>query len=132
MRRTKAEMVKARARARSARIQNLRVRHNMTLDQYFDLLAFQDGLCYICRRAKGVTRALAVDHDHGIAKVACAHENNESCINCWRGLLCSKCNSMVAHARDDVMVFWRAIDYLQHPPARRWHGEPLRQMRGTT
>jgi hypothetical protein len=100
----------------------------MTVDQYSGLLAFQDGLCYICRKAKGITRALAIDHDHAIAKAACIHPENESCINCWRGLLCAKCNDMIAHAGDDVMVFWRAIDYLRLPPARRWHGEPVKQM----
>jgi hypothetical protein len=128
-RRTKAEMEKARRRREAARKHHLRSRHNMTPEEYEELLAFQNGLCYICRRAKGITRALTVDHDHAIARAGCDHPEDWSCMNCWRGLLCSTCNKMLGHARDHAMFFHRAIDYLQKPPARRWHGEPLKQMR---
>lgn len=128
-RRTKAQLEQARRRREANRKRNLRTRHRMTPQEYDELLAFQDGLCYICRRAKGTIRALAVDHDHAIAKAACDHPHGESCKNCWRGLLCGKCNDMLAHARDDVLFFWRALDYLCCPPARRWHGEPIKQIR---
>jgi hypothetical protein len=127
-RRTQAQMASARRRREAARKHHLKTRHRMTPEQYAELLVFQEGLCPICRRARGVTRALSVDHDHGIARAACTHPHEESCQNCWRGLLCSTCNKALAHARDDVMFFYRAIDYLTNPPARLWHGQPLRQM----
>jgi hypothetical protein len=119
-RRTPAEMEKARRRREAARKRNLKVRHNMTPEQYDELLGFQNGVCYICRRAKGATRSLAVDHNHAVAREVCTHEHEQSCIECWRGLLCGRCNDMLAHARDDTKVFARAIEYLLWPPAIAW------------
>lgn len=62
--------------------------------------------CAICLRATGKTKRLAVDHDHATDEV--------------RGLLCGPCNSMLAHARDSDMFFYRAAGYLQNPPAQRF------------
>lgn len=92
----------------------------MTIEQYDSLLAFQAGHCYVCWRATGTTRALSVDHDHAYAKEHCDHPHQESCINCWRGLVCATCNKTLGHARDDVQFFYRAIGYLKHPPAHAW------------
>jgi hypothetical protein len=116
-RRTKAQIEQARRRREAARKRNLKVRHNMTPEQYDELLAFQGGVCYICRRAKGTTRALSVDHDHAIAREFCTHPHDESCINCWRGLTCSTCNKMLGHLRDDLEAARRIVEYLVDPPA---------------
>ena len=116
-------MEQARRRREAARKRNLSVRHQMTPEQYDSLLDFQGVLCPICLRATGKSRALAVDHDHAVARKSCTHEHDTSCENCWRGLLCSRCNNMLAHARDDVTVFFAAIDYLKRPPAHRWRLE---------
>jgi hypothetical protein len=72
---------------------------------YDRLKEAQGGRCFICQRATGATRRLAVDHSHdtGLA----------------RGLLCKPCNRMLGHARDSVEFFERAIDYLNSPPAAR-------------
>lgn len=62
--------------------------------------AFEDrltGHCRICDRTSET--ALHIDHDHATGKV--------------RGLLCRHCNLMLGHARDDIRVLARAIDYLQ-------------------
>lgn len=117
-RRTKAQMEQARRRSESAHRHHLKARHNMTPEQYAELLERQGGSCFICQRAKGVTRRLAVDHDHAIG-FRCAHPDDESCQHCWRGLLCSPCNKTLAHARDDMGFFLRAMSYLNDPPARR-------------
>lgn len=90
----------------------------MTPEQYASLKAFQEGLCYICRRASGATRELAVDHNHRIEYHG--HDSKESCLECWRGLLCGPCNRMLAHARDDPLLFCRSAAYLQNPPAQQW------------
>lgn len=71
--------------------------------QYEALYEAQGGRCYICARATGKTRRLSVDHDHRTGLV--------------RGLLCRPCNSMLGHARDDLVFFQRAMSYLRHPPA---------------
>ena len=80
--------------------------------EYDHLKDFQLGVCAICRRANGKTRKLSVDHDH-----RCCN-SPVSCGKCVRGLLCRPCNDMLGHARDDVMFFARAINYLRTPPAR--------------
>lgn len=119
-RRTKAEMERARRKALAARKHYLRVHHRMTLEQYAELLAFQGGVCYMCQRANGKTKALAIDHSHAVAKLLCDHPEKESCQRCWRGLLCGPCNGTHAHARDSVLFYERSISYLVDPPAQRW------------
>lgn len=79
--------------------------YGLTSGQYDTLYAAQLKTCAICLRATGKTKRLAVDHDHATGEV--------------RGLLCGPCNSMLAHARDSDMFFYRAANYLQRPPARR-------------
>ena len=97
----------------------------MTLQQYEDLKDYQGGVCYLCRWAYGKSKNLAVDHDHQRAMDMCDHDpHKESCINCWRGLLCGSCNTILNRARSAIDFFKRGIEYLTHPPARRFfHGE---------
>ena len=113
-------MAKALRRREATRKANLKSRHHMTLEQYDMLLAFQGGHCYMCPLRTGKTRALSVDHDHAFAKEHCEHPHQESCENCWRGLVCATCNKMFGHARDDTKFFARAIEYLMYPPAHAW------------
>lgn len=78
---------------------------NMRPGDYQLLYVFQDGLCAGCRRARGTgRRRLAVDHNHETGEV--------------RGLLCSPCNQLVGHFRDDPQAFLRLAEYLVNPPAR--------------
>lgn len=84
--------------------------YTLPISEYEALKEFQGGTCAICRRAKGVTKRLAVDHDH----TCCSGKT--SCGNCVRGLLCSPCNSVLAHFRDDRAAFMRAWRYLTLPP----------------
>jgi Recombination endonuclease VII len=120
-RRTKAQIEAARKRSLSARKARLKKVHHMTLEQYEGLKAFQGGKCYLCQWATGKTKSLAVDHDHKRAREMCSHDpDKESCINCWRGLLCSPCNKLFGHARDAIAFFKRGIEYLTNPPARRF------------
>lgn len=87
--------------------------YNLGDGEYARLVDFQDGVCYICRRANGKTRKLSTDHDH-----ACC-SGPISCGRCVRGALCRPCNDMLGHGRDSVHFFVRAIDYLENPPMRR-------------
>ena len=80
---------------------------------YEKLYRFQGGRCAICQRGKGITKRLAVDHDHK----CCA--GSVSCGRCVRGLVCGRCNSFLAHARDELDFFIRAHTYLFNPPACR-------------
>lgn len=123
-RRTKVEMEKSRRRREAARKANLKSRHNMTPEQYDNLLSLQGGTCYMCT-ARGVRRALQVDHDHAYAREHCDHPHDQSCEECWRGLLCGTHNNMLGRgARDNPLVFLRATEYLLDPPAQRMrHGD---------
>lgn len=62
----------------------------------------QNGRCAICQRATGRSKALSVDHCHrtGLA----------------RGYLCTTCNRMLGHLRDDAGAFMRAAQYLLNSP----------------
>lgn len=79
------------------------------VEWYPRMKAYQDGLCAICRRAKGISKRLAIDHDH---KLEGTDEDAK------RGLLCGPCNSMLAHSHDSPEMFERAADYLRYPPAK--------------
>lgn len=77
--------------------------YGITGEQYDELLKAQGGTCFICRRANGASRKLAVDHDHKSGYV--------------RGLLCRPCNNLLGHLRDDPDAAHRVFWYLYEPPA---------------
>jgi hypothetical protein len=66
-------------------------------------VAEQNGVCAICREPEtkvlyGRTCKLAIDHDHTTGKV--------------RGLVCSRCNSILGMAQDDAALLLNALGYL--------------------
>jgi hypothetical protein len=83
-------------------------RFNLTVDQYDDLLAKQNGECAVCGTVLSSlpTSRLSVDHDH-----ACC-SGPTSCGNCVRGLLCTNCNSGLGHFKDNPNLLLSAIRYL--------------------
>lgn len=84
--------------------------YGITGEEYQAIYEAQGGKCYICQRATGAKRKLAVDHDHDTGYV--------------RGLLCKMCNYRVlGHLRDDTESLQRAIDYINNPPAFRVIGK---------
>jgi hypothetical protein len=93
-------------RAREARIL---ARFGMTPEEYDRLKEFQGGVCYICQTAKGVTKALAIEHDHATLL--------------WRGLACGPCNWLLAKLGDDPAQFDRIAEALRNPPAVRLFGK---------
>lgn len=93
-------------RLRSDRLQKA---FGISLDQYNEMHAAQDGKCAICGNPEtatrnGKTRWLAVDHCHDTGKV--------------RSLLCGNCNPMIGYAKDKIEVLEKAIAYLKS------HGGP--------
>lgn len=78
-------------------------RYGLTPEDYRAIMDFQNGVCFICQRARGVRRRLSVDHCHSTGAV--------------RGNLCSSCNKYLGHLRDDPAAFERAAEYLRNPPA---------------
>jgi hypothetical protein len=70
-------------------------RYGLTHVEFLVLYSAQQGKCLICKTDKG---KLNVDHCHKSKKV--------------RGLLCSHCNKMLGHARDNKSILEAAIKYL--------------------
>jgi hypothetical protein len=73
--------------------------------QFDRMMLEQGGRCAICREPEkifdirtGVSRSLAIDHDHASGAV--------------RGLLCHSCNISLGHFGDDAERLWAAIEYL--------------------
>lgn len=95
------------ARASKAGVRERRVQkiYGLAPGEYGKLYLHQEGVCAICRRATGATRALSVDHDH---------KNGLT-----RGLLCRPCNDLLGHLRDDPEAARRIAQYLTFPPARQ-------------
>lgn len=107
-------------RLRVRRNGHLRTKYGITIDQYEELAARQEGRCAICRRLpeEGAMRkpgrlgpVLSVDHDH-----ACCPDTAHSCGKCVRGLLCGKCNRMLGFIEEaglDEAGLGRIIAYLR-------------------
>jgi hypothetical protein len=92
-------------------------RYGLTPEQYDALYESQGGVCAGCKRAKGTgRRRLAVDHDHALAKQH-DHPDDVACPQCVRGLLCARCNDVMAHVRDDPALLIGMANYLIEPPA---------------
>jgi hypothetical protein len=82
-------------------------RFGLTVESYIDLEKSQNGLCKICKEPEKHNRRLSVDHDHS----CCSGAN--SCGNCIRGLLCSRCNKTLGQVHDNVELLQKMIDYLK-------------------
>lgn len=87
---------------------SLRKKYGLEHADYQRMLSEQGGVCAICRQpetatyASGVKR-LSVDHDHAIGRSGDA----------VRGLLCTLCNTMIGHARDDASRLRSGAEYLE-------------------
>lgn len=89
------------------RATNFRVLYGLKLADYQRMYVEQRGVCAICEQAEtarskwnpdGEAKWLSVDHNHTTKAV--------------RGLLCSACNHMLGHSRDDAATLRAAADYL--------------------
>lgn len=89
--------------------------YEITSEDYDAIFEVQGGMCPICLEAKGITKRLAVDHDH--RHPGCEHDPSKGCRNCIRGLLCSRCNNLIAWF--GLARLKRAIAYIEDPPARK-------------
>lgn len=93
----------SKARQHDARVVKV---YGLGSGDYDRLYRHQGGTCALCQRSKGLSKRLAVDHDHdtGLAY----------------GLLCGPCNKdVMGWSRRQVEYFERCIEYLRNPPARQ-------------
>lgn len=95
-----------RARKVAVHEQRVQATYGLRPGDYDRMYRYQGGVCWICRRATGRSKRLAVDHNHITGE--------------FRGLLCGRCNhDVIGHLREDPDALHRAIWYLLDPPARR-------------
>lgn len=92
-----------------SRANTLKYKYGVTPEWFDQKLAEQGGRCACCGTDTpgGPTGVFHIDHDHGCCP------GKRSCGKCLRGLLCNRCNWMLGHAKDDIDVLARAIDYLK-------------------
>ena len=93
--------------------------YGIDLADYQRMFVEQGGVCAICRQPEtaksrwnpaGEAKWLSVDHDHTTKVV--------------RGLLCTGCNSVLGHSRDDANVLRAAAGYLDRHDTK---AEPLKE-----
>jgi hypothetical protein len=75
-------------------------RYGMTYEQVVDLLEHQGGCCASCGDEVEIGKSMHVDHCHSSNQV--------------RGILCSACNLMIGHAKDDPERLRLAAKYLEN------------------
>jgi hypothetical protein len=84
---------------------NLRVKFNLTVEEYNQILKNQNNACPICGLPTSfLSRNLSVDHDHKTGKI--------------RGLLCENCNVGLGHFKDNPNSLRMAIVYLEKQSGR--------------
>lgn len=86
----------------SKRKSNFKHRYKITIEEYDELFAKQNGVCAICEKKESLTKsgkvhALAVDHNHETMKV--------------RGLLCMNCNTRLGYFEGKGLLT-RMVSYL--------------------
>lgn len=79
---------------------SLRKKYKMTLEDFHDRLAAQNGACAICKRTDpGWRKDWHIDHDHKTERV--------------RGILCQACNLLLGMSKDNIELLQNAIEYLK-------------------
>ena len=79
------------------RSNHLRYRYNLTIQEYDEMKAAQDGKCACCKKEDS---RLVIDHDHTTGKI--------------RGLLCDACNLSLGLLGDDLSVISSLHTYLEN------------------
>ena len=94
------ELTKAfRAKTGYRRKRSLQKLYGITIEDYNNMFAAQQGKCAICGRHQSeFDRIFVVDHDHTTGVV--------------RGLLCSRCNNGLGMFQDSTKLLVEAIRYL--------------------
>ncbi len=90
------------ATPRDARNSRLRRQYGITIEDYEEMLASQEGKCAICGTTtpwpKGKYQNFCIDHDHESGKI--------------RGLLCGSCNPGLGSFKDNPELLRKAARYL--------------------
>lgn len=88
--------------------QNLRIRFNLSLKEFEDMLAAQDNKCAICDTEFSSTKERHIDHDH-----KCCSGSKKVCGRCIRGILCRACNHALGLLKEDTERLDAMIEYIE-------------------
>lgn len=83
-----------------ARKNHLKIKYNLTIEEYDKMLLVQNNKCGICQLDSHINLKghLYVDHCHKTGAI--------------RGLLCNNCNSAIGLLKEDEKLFAAAVTYL--------------------
>ena len=93
------------ANPQKMREMDLNAKYKITLEQYDQMHAEQNGCCAICNTHESKLKTLVVDHNHSTGQV--------------RGLLCHYCNTSIGFLRDRPHLARAAAKYLIHTDQSR-------------
>ena len=92
------------------RINSIKSRYGLSIEQYNEILDFQNHSCAICKSTEpGGKGTWAVDHDHITDNV--------------RGILCVNCNTGIGMLKDNKEVVQRAYFYLEKQERKDLYGQ---------
>ncbi len=104
----KAEYIYTRSEKGRAfqRARRLKVRYNLTVEEWENILKEQGGVCAGCKRPPSdFNHTFHVDHNHSTQAV--------------RGILCWSCNQMLPTRKNLTDIIHNLMEYLDNPPATR-------------
>jgi hypothetical protein len=79
---------------------HLKLKYNLTPEQYDEMYNQQDGRCAICNiHQSGLKKNFMIDHNHTT--------------NAVRGLLCGNCNTAIGLLDDSIELIIKAAEYLK-------------------
>lgn len=99
------------AGARNAHLQKT---FNINLEEFHIILAFQGGVCAICKRAPKVGETFVVDHEHDGGPKGPI-----------RGILCNYCNVRLLGRLKSAEKARNMANYLDNPPATQALGREV-------
>lgn len=103
-----------RQNAESVRDKMRQQRFGLTREEFDSLLESQGGRCAICLSDDSGSSYWHTDHDH-----SCCDAPGESCGQCIRGILCSRCNIALGIVREDARILERMSGYIHKWGSRR-------------
>lgn len=88
----------------SEKKRQLKIRYNLSYEDYLLMYERQEGKCLICEKHKvlGTMKGLYVDHCHTTGRV--------------RGLLCSRCNTLLGYIENSDNILDNIKKYLTKKP----------------
>ncbi len=82
----------------SNRLYQKKTKYGLNAEEYYNMFESQNNKCAICGEEFSDSNRAFVDHCHKTNKV--------------RGLLCTRCNSLLGMAKDNIETLQNAINYL--------------------